>query len=99
MSAVNDRVEAIREVEEVSGMEHFSQTTLDLLREKTDGAPLLITGAPGLGFGYSRLLITGARGGTGSRGGLFNHLKRLEQRLYAQRILVNLSYPSCPSAN
>lgn len=83
MNVVNDRVENFQEVEGISGMEHFSQTTLDLLRERTDGA---------------YFLITGGRGGTGSRGGLFNHLKRLEQQLHAQRILVSLRYPPCPTA-
>lgn len=36
--------------------EHFSQETLDLLRERTDGAPFLLTGSRGLGGGYSRHL-------------------------------------------
>lgn len=79
MNVVNDLVENIQEAE---GMEHFSQTTLDLLRERTDGV---------------YFLITGGRGGTGSRGGLFNHLRRLEQQLYVQRILLSLKYPPCPS--
>ena len=44
MSAVNDRGETLRAAEEISEMKHFSQETLDLLGERTEDGPLLITG-------------------------------------------------------
>lgn len=72
MSAVNDRIEVFDEIEDISQMNHFSQTTLDLLKERS-----------GIHF-----LITGHRGGTGTRGGLFNHMKRLEQQRRIARIIA-----------
>lgn len=44
------------EAEGIVKTEHFSQETLDLLRERTDGV-LLITGRQGFGGNYSRLKI------------------------------------------
>jgi hypothetical protein len=55
MSAVNDRGETLRAAEEISEMKHFSQETLDLLRERTEDGPLLLTGSRGGGAAYSRL--------------------------------------------
>lgn len=47
---------AKKSVEETVETDHFSQKTLELLRERTEGVPLLITGRRGLGGEYSRRL-------------------------------------------
>lgn len=54
MGAVTDGRETPHGGEVTLESGHFSQTTLDLLRERTDGA-FLITGRQGMGGNYSRL--------------------------------------------
>ena len=74
-------VETLQEIEDISQMNHFSQTTLDLLRERVYGA---------------HFLLTGHRGGTGTRGGLFNHLKCLEQQ---RRIAIIIAATNRPRSH